>query len=157
MKTDRPLVNDKSLNIKPPMADKVVESGMPDSLVSSLRLQKKLTEQAMKSPNPSLQLKKIKEEEEAKASELAKAVLEGSAAHILDHSESKPSQFQLFWNNVNKYVDYALMIKQFTEGAQMSSQNEKKLEKFEPENDNRSWTRHLKPIFIGCVAIGVIL
>ena len=49
------------------------------------------------------------------------------------------------------------MIKQFTEGAQMSSANEKKLEKFEPENDNRSWTRHIKPIFIGFVALAVIL
>ena len=39
----------------------------------------------------------------------------------------------------------------------MTSKNEKNLEKFEPENDNRSWTRHLKPIFIMCVIVAVIL
>lgn len=72
-------------------------------------------------------------------------------------TEPSVSRWQEFWNNVNRWVDYALMIKQFTEGAQMSSANEKKLEKFEPENDNRSWTRHIKPIFIGFVALAVIL
>ena len=39
----------------------------------------------------------------------------------------------------------------------MSSQDEKKLEKFEPENENRSWTRHLKPVFIATVALAVLV
>jgi len=39
----------------------------------------------------------------------------------------------------------------------MSSQNEKKLEKFEPENENKSWKRHVKPVLIGTVALAVLI
>lgn len=38
----------------------------------------------------------------------------------------------------------------------MQSQNEKKLEKFEPENDNRSWTRHIKHIVLALVVLVLI-
>ena len=39
----------------------------------------------------------------------------------------------------------------------MKSVNEKKLEVFEPENDNRHWTRHTKNLVLGIIFLIMIV
>ena len=48
-----------------------------------------------------------------------------------------------FWDKMNAVYDKIMLFRQFTKGAQMACKDDKKLDKFEPENDNRSWTRNL--------------
>lgn len=50
-----------------------------------------------------------------------------------------------------------MSLNQFRLGALLKCQDEDKLDIFEPENDDRSWTRHFKVIFIGFVVISLIL
>lgn len=62
-----------------------------------------------------------------------------------------------YWNKIENVYEGFMQVKQFTGGAQMQSQDDKKLEKFEPENDNRGWTRNLGHfIFVATVSILII-
>ena len=45
----------------------------------------------------------------------------------------------------------------FTEGPQLDCDDEKKLELFEPENDQLSWTRHLKHVILATVGISILI
>jgi len=53
--------------------------------------------------------------------------------------------------------DKMLLLRQFTKGAQMACKDDKKLDKFEPEHDDRTWTRNNGHIFLICIISFMII
>ena len=69
----------------------------------------------------------------------------------------KESKIKKIWDKIEYLYDKIMLLRQFTKGAQMACKDDKKLDKFEPENDNRSWTRNLgQYTFLVAVSIMIV-